>query len=77
MPRVRQLAFATLQSAFDFSQRMRPAKLAEQHADGPRPAPELAPTRQSLAAVLRPGFFYHPLEVGTRDELEYLTEHAA
>lgn len=68
---VSQLALATLQPAFDFPQGVRPAKLAEQHAD------ELAPARQALAAVFRSRFLDHALEVDTRNQLEYLAEHAA
>jgi hypothetical protein len=66
-----QLAFAALEAAFDFPQGVRPTQLAKQHGD------ELAPARQPLAAVLRLRLFDESLEVGARNKLEYLAEHAA
>jgi hypothetical protein len=47
------------------------AHLTEQHAH------KLVPARQALAAMLGFGLFDDPLEIGARDELEYLAEHAA
>ena len=68
---VGELAFATLQPALDLPQGMGPSQLAEQHAD------KLTPTRQPLAAELRSRFLDHALEVGSRNQLEYLAKHAA
>jgi hypothetical protein len=68
---VGEFAFAALQPAFDLPQRMGAAQLAEQHGD------KLTPARQPLAAVLCPRFLHDALEVGARNELEYLAEHAA
>jgi len=70
-PQVCQFAFATLQPTFDLPQGMRPPQLAEQHGY------ELAPARQTLRAVFRSSVFDDALKVATRNELEYLTEHAA
>jgi hypothetical protein len=68
---VGKLAFTALEAPFDLPQGVRAAQLAEQHGD------ELTPARQPLGAVLCPGFLDDALEVGARNELEYLTEHAA
>ena len=68
---VGEFAFATLQTTFDLAQGMGSAQLAEQHAD------KLAPARQPLASIFRPSLFDDAFEVGSRDELEYLAEHAA
>ena len=38
---------------------------------------EMAPARQPPAAVLCPGLLDDALEVGSRDEREYLAKHAA
>jgi hypothetical protein len=70
-PQVGPLALATLQAPFNFPQGVRPAQLAKQHAD------ELAPARQTLAAIFGPRLLDDALEVGARYELEYLAEHAA
>lgn len=53
-----QLAFATLQPAFDFPQGMGAAQQAEQHRD------KQAQTRQPLAAALRPRLLDDALKVG-------------
>ena len=68
---VGEFALTTLQPALDLPQGVGATQLAEQHAD------ELAPARQTLAPVLRSRFPHHALEVGARNQLEYLTEHAA
>jgi hypothetical protein len=68
---VGQLAFAALQPAFDLPPRMGAAQLTEQHAN------KLAPARQALTPIFGPRCFDDALEVGARDELEYLTAHAA
>ena len=68
---VGQLAFAALQPAFDLPQRMSAAQLTEQHAH------KLAPARQARTTIFGPRCFDDALEVGARDELEDLTEHAA
>ena len=70
-PKVRKLSLAALQAAFDLAQRMRAAKLTEQHRY------ELAPTRKSFRRVLGAGRLDHALELKARNKLEYLTEHAA
>ena len=66
-----QLAPATLQSAFNLSQRVSAAQLAEQHGD------KLVPTRQPLAAAFRLRCFDEAFKVGSWNKLEYLAEHAA
>lgn len=68
---VGQLALAARQPAFDLSKGVGAAQLAEQ------PAHKLAPTRQSLAAVLGSRLLDDAFEVGARDELEDLTDQAA
>ena len=67
---VNQLAFAALQSTFDLPQGMGTAQLTEQHPH------KLTPARQPLAAIFGSRLINDALEVGTRDELEDLTEHA-
>ena len=68
---VGQLAFATLQTAFNFPQGMGAAQLAGAHRD------ELAPDRQSFAAIFRASLPDDAFKVAARNELEYLAEHAA
>lgn len=68
---VRQLALAALESALDLAQRVRPSKLAEHHRY------QLRPTGEALAGVLHLGLLDQTLELGARNQLEQLAEHAA
>ena len=55
----------------DFPQRVRSAKLTEYHAN------KLAPARHALAAIIGSRLLDQAFKVGTRNELENLTEQAA
>jgi len=70
-PQVDQLAFAALQLARNLLQRMHSTELTEPHPH------KLTPVRQPRAAIFGPCTLDDALEVGARDELGYLTRHAA
>jgi hypothetical protein len=68
---VGELAFAAPQAPFDLTQAVGAAQLAEHHGH------ELTPARQPLRSTFGAGFLDHALELDARNQLEYLTEHAA
>ncbi|MDA8363192.1 MAG: hypothetical protein M0Z84_05075 [Gammaproteobacteria bacterium] len=66
-----ELAFAALQAPFGLAQAVGASRLAERHRR--KPASGALPHGR----VLGTGFLRRVLEIGARDDLEYLAEHAA
>ena len=65
-----EFPFASGKALADLPQRVGAAQLAEQHGD------KLAPTAKAAGMPLGSGLLNQQLKVGSREELENLTEHA-
>ena len=68
---VLELALAAAQALADLPERVGAPQLAEEHGD------ELPPAREPARMALGVRPFDQRLELGPREELEQLTEHAA